>query len=229
MMGFMLALLMVPALVQNDDDAEKQILGMEKKLGAAKTLQVSFEADVEGLVGFGTLKGTLTVAAGNKIHLDGAFWNDDKKTDNWKIVSDGAHMKREGLRLDATKPASKKLTENYRSSLTHGGYHMQLFVSSEGPQESWPIFRASEFKLEGKEKVGKRQAHVIVCKLTPLEKNDTDKRTWSESLWIDVETNLPLKRIVACTFEGKKATFTESYTTFSVDPKIDAMLFELPK
>ncbi len=229
-MRLLLAVLLVPAFAQKDDDAEKQVRTMEKKLATAKTLQVSFEAKVEGLAGFGTLKGTLTVAEDNKIHLDGAFWNDGKKTDTWRIISDGAGMKTEGLRLDAARPASKKLTDNYRRSLTHGGYLMAgLYIAAVDP-EDWPIFRASEPKLERKETIGKREVLVIVCKLTPMEKDEKTKdSTWSETLWLDAETNLPVKRIVVYTVAGKKATFTESYTTFTLDPKIEPKMFELPK
>ena len=202
---------------------------MEEKLAATKIVQVSFEAKVEGMPAFGILKGTLTVAEGNKINLDGAFWN-EKEHDDWKIVSDGKRLKYQGLHLDQVNPASKKLTEYYRSSLKHGGYLMAgLYLAAVDP-EDWPIFRASEPKLERKETIGKREVLVIVCKLTPVEKDEKTKdSTWSETLWLDAETNLPVKRIVVYTVAGKKATFTESYTTFTLDPKIDARMFELPK
>jgi outer membrane lipoprotein-sorting protein len=227
-MRFILAALLLPALVQNGGDAEKPIRTMEKKLGAAKTLRVSFEAKVEGLPESGTFKGTLTVAESNKMHLEGTVEMEGKRV-NWKVVSDGARTKEQGLE-SGTRPTSKKLTENYRSSLTHGGYIMGIYMSTESEgRESWPIFRASEFKLEKKEKIGKRQAQVIVCKLTPLEKLGKKDLTFSETLWLDVETNLPLKRIFTGTVEGKKITFTETYGTFTLDPKIDAKLFELPK
>jgi len=203
---------------------------MEEKLAAAKIVQVSLEAKVEGVPDFGIFKGTLTVAEGNKIHLDGAFWNEGEH-DDWKTVSDGKRLKSQRLHLNQVKPASKTLTENYRSSLTHGGYLMAgFYLASEDPKESWPIFRASESKLERKETIGKRETYVIVCKLTPTEKVESDiDKTWSETLWLDAETNLPLKRIVVYTFGGKKATFTEYYNTFTLDPKSDAKMFEVPK
>lgn len=49
-------------------------------------------------------------------------------------------------------------------------------------------------------------------------------------LWIDAETLLPLKRLVA--FEGnqgKPGRITETNSEFTIDAKVDAKLFELPK
>lgn len=213
-----------------ETDPEKLVRGMEEKLVGAKTLQVAFEAEhlADGKGDFGLFKGTLSVAAGNKAHLDGAFWNDGKATDSWKIVSDGINLKSQGV-SKVSKPASKTLTNDYRSSLTHGGFLMVAFyVSSVKPKEIWPIFRASDFKLERQENVGKRKAKVVVCKLTPTQKADFAGRDFTETLWLDVETNLPLKRAVTMAMAGKKSTFTENYTNFDLAPKIEAKLFELP-
>ena len=95
-MRSILPLLLLPALLHAADDPEKRIRDMEKKLEAAKTLQVTFEARAEGLRESGTFKGTLTVAEGNKIHLDGTVEMDGKKV-NWKKVSDGKRTSEEGL------------------------------------------------------------------------------------------------------------------------------------
>jgi outer membrane lipoprotein-sorting protein len=212
-------------------DPEKLVRGMEKKLAQAKTLRVSFEAEHlgGGKGDFGVFKGTLTVAQGNKVHLDGAFWNDGKATDRWKIVSDGTNLKSEGL-SKVSKPASKKLTDDYRSSLTHGGFLMVAFyVSPVKPKEMWATFKASDFKFERQENIGKRKTNVVSCKLTLTDKADFAGRELSETLWLDAETNLPLKRRVTMWFlDGKRNTFTESYSTFDLAPKVEAKLFELP-
>jgi hypothetical protein len=212
-----------------ESDPKKLISAMERKLAEAKTLQVAFEAEhtAGGKGDFGLFKGTSTVAEGNKAHLDGAFLNDGKPTDPWKMVSDGTNLKSQGV-YKAIKPASKKLSEEYRSSLTHGGYLMVAFyLSSTAPKEFWPIFRASDYKLERQEEVGKRKANVLACKLTPTEKAKY-QGTFSETLWLDVETQLPLKRVVTHAVDGKKSIFTESYNTFNLAPKLEAKVFELP-
>lgn len=215
-----------------EGDAEKLVGAMEKKLAAAKNFQVSSEAEhtAGGKGDFGLFKGTLTVAEGNKAHLDGAFWNDGKPTDPVKLVSDGTNLKSQGV-FKFNKPASKKLADEYRSSLTHGGYLMVAFyLSSTAPKESWPIFRASDIKITRKEDVGKRKANVVLCKLAPTEKADFlgQAPAFSEVLWLDVETSLPLKRVVTYSVDGKKRTFTESYDNLNLAPKIEAKLFALP-
>jgi len=235
-MRFLLAGLLISAVLDNDEDAEKHIVAMEKKLAGAKSLRVSFEAKVEGLPSFGNLKATLALAEGNKLHLDGAFVNEDE-TNKWKLVSNGMRIKAQGSIVKGVragegfgKAPSDKLTDNYRSCLAHGGYLMVgFYISSVKPKEIWPVFRASDFKSKGKEKIGKREAHVVVCKLTPMQKVEKDRVRWSETVWLDAQTNLPLKRVVTYTFDGKKATFTETYKEFAVDPKLDPDIFVLPK
>jgi len=56
---------------------------------------------------------------------------------------------------------------------------------------------------------------------------ESAKLSLSEKLWLDVETNLPLKRV----FTGKlnkEFTYRENYSEFSLNPKVDAKLFDLP-
>jgi hypothetical protein len=216
--------------VDQAGDPEKLVAEMEKKLTEAKTLRVAFEAEhsAEGKGDFGLFKGILTVAEGNKVHLDGAFWNDGKATDRWKVVSDGTNLKSEGV-YKVNKPASKKLTHDYRSCLSHGGFLMVAFyLSSVKPKEIWPTFKASDCKLERQENIGKRKANVVSCKLTPTVKADFAGKVFAETLWLDAETSLPLRRSVTVSRDGKISTFTESYSTFDLNPKVEAKLFELP-
>jgi outer membrane lipoprotein-sorting protein len=224
-----LALMLLPALLRADDDAEKRIRAMEKKLDSAKTIQVAFEARAEGLRESGTFKGTLTVTEGNKMHLDGSIDMDGKKV-NWKKVSDGTKTTEEGLDR-GTHPTPKNLTRDYRNSLTHGGFIMGVFLSSGGDgEETWPAFRVSDYELGKPDNVGTRRAQIVACKLTPVAKGEKKVDvSFSESIWLDTETNLPLKRVFTGDFGGKKITFTETYEKFLLDPKIDATLFELPK
>jgi outer membrane lipoprotein-sorting protein len=224
---FTLFLSLLPAVVQNDD-AEKRFKTMEEKIAAAKSLQLTFETTVEGLKEGGKLKGTLTLGQDNKMHLDGSLQMTGKGT-NWLIVSDGTRMREIGLDI-ISEATPKKLTENFRSSLKQGGFVMGIFMSSlDGKGETlWPVFRASDFALGKKETIGKREAQIILRKLTPSDAKKNDI-AFAETVWIDVETNLPLKRIFAGTVENMKFTFTETYNMFTLDPKIDPKLFVIPK
>jgi len=227
-MRSVLALLLLPALVRADDDAEKRIREFEKKLDAAKTLQLTFESRAEGLRESGTFQGTLTIAEGNKMHLEGLVEMDGKKV-KWKKVSDGTRMSEEGLDRDA-RPTPKNLTKDYRTSLKHGGFIMGVFLSSSSGdgEESWPAFRVSDFELGKEDKVGTRRAKIVACKLSPVKAAKGDV-TFTETLWLDVETGLPLKRVFAGSFGDKKISFTETYEKFVLDSKVDGKVFEVGK
>jgi hypothetical protein len=224
-----LTLLVLPALLRADDDAEKRIRAMEKKLEATKTIQVSFEALAEGPRESGTFKGTLTVTEGNKMHLDGSIEMDGKKVD-WSKVSDGAKTTEKGLDR-GSRNTSKALTEDLRRSLTQGGFIAGIFLhGARDEEEFWMDFRASEFELGKPDNVGTRRAQIVACKLTPVAKGEKKVDiSFSESIWLDMETSLPLKRVFTGDFGGKKIKFTETYEKFVLDPKIDGELFELPK
>jgi outer membrane lipoprotein-sorting protein len=228
-MRWTLSVLLLPSLACADDDAEKRIRAMEKKLESAKAILVTFEARAEGLRESGTFKGTLTVTEGNKMHLEGSIEMKGKSV-NWKKVSDGAKTTEEGLDR-SSHTTSKTLTDDYRRSLTHGGFIMGFYMSSAADgEEFWPAFRVSDFELGKPDNVGTRRAQIVACKLTPVAKGEKKVDiSFSESIWLDMETNLPLKRVFTGNPDGKKITFTETYEKFVLDPKVDAKLFELPK
>src|SRR5262249_7904175 len=224
----MLALLLLPALALADADAEKRVRAMEKKLESAKALQVVFEARAEAVKESGTMKGTMTLMEGNKLHLDGTIEIAGKSV-KWKRISDGTTWVEEGLD-GGTRPPPKPLTEDYRRSLTHGGFIAGFYLSSElDGVVTWPAFRASDFELGKPDNVRTRRVQIVDCKLTPAAKGGKTDVTFSEALWIDLETGLPLKRVFTGTLDGRKITFTETYETITLDPKVDAKVFELPK
>lgn len=227
-MRVMLAVLLLSALARADD-AEKLVRAMEKKLESARAIQVAFESRAEGPRESGTFEGTLTVAEGNKMHLEGSIEMDGKKV-KWKKVSDGTTTTEEGLDR-GSRPTPKNLTRDCRHSLTHGGFIMAAFLSSSGPDgdEMWPAFRVSDFELGKADNVGTRRARIVSCKLTPAARGAKVDVSFTETLWLDVETDLPLKREFAGSFGKKNISFTETYKSFTLDPKIDAKMFEVPK
>jgi outer membrane lipoprotein-sorting protein len=59
-----------------------------------------------------------------------------------------------------------------------------------------------------------------------LPGNTTAKAT----VWIDTETKLPVKRELGLEKNGaEEGRISETYSTFAVDGKIDAKMFEVPK
>ena len=47
------------------------------------------------------------------------------------------------------------------------------------------------------------------------------------SLWIGTNTTLPVKRVLVATNGSEKITFTETYSKFTPDAKVDPKTFEI--
>jgi outer membrane lipoprotein-sorting protein len=224
-----------PALAQESDEAGKLFRKMEKKLSEAKSLRVALEGTAEGIEDLrGTLKykGTMVLAQGNKARFEMEMEIEGKKrrttfvSDGTKTIGDMAGEA--GKRREDTPKMFFEVTIGF---FKHGGPVAGYVFSSSGPEgkQTFARFKPSAFKLGPKEKIGQRQAQVIEYKLTlETAPKEAGKLSLSEKLWLDVETNLPLKRV----FSGKLKkmfTYTENYSEFTVNPKLDARLFELPK
>src|SRR5262245_53187932 len=162
----LLILLVLPALVCAADAAEKRIREFEKKMDAARALQITFESRAQSIRDSGTFQGTLTVAEGNRMHLEGLIEMEGKKVE-WKKVSDGSKTSEQGIDR-GSRTTSKSLTRDYRSALKHGGFIMGVFLSSSSGdgEESWPAFHVSDFELGKEDKVGTRRAQIVACKLS---------------------------------------------------------------
>jgi hypothetical protein len=90
-------------------------------------------------------------------------------------------------------------------------------------------FSVSDFKLGEDPKIGSRQARLIqytlVTKGLELRKGKT---RFAVGLWVDEKTKLPLKRVVVPQEQDLGFVLTETYTSFTLDGKIDAKKFALP-
>src|SRR5262245_36378218 len=226
----------LPALGQDGKEAEKLFRTFEKKLAAAKTVRIALEGSVVGIEdvpGVLKYKGTFVFAEGNKARFEMQVEMQGKKQAE-KVISDGAKMIEEDP-ADGGKSGPndvpKKFFEETLGFFKHGGPvagHVFTSESSDGIRYV-ATFTASAFKLGDKEKIGKRDAQMIEYKLALKDApKEAAKLSFSEKLWLDVETNLPLKRVLTGKLK-KEFTYTESYSEFTLNPKVDAKLFELPK
>jgi outer membrane lipoprotein-sorting protein len=226
---------LLPALAQDSDEAEKLFRKLETKLSEAKSLRVALEGTAEGIEDLrGTLKykGTMVLAQGNKARFEMEMEMAGKKH-RTTFVSDGTKMIGD-IAGEAGKPprdTPKKFFEVTIDFFKHGGPVAGYVFSSSGGEgkETFARFKPSAFKLGQKDKLGERKAQVIEYKLTLEDPpKGAEKLSLSEKLWLDAETNLLLKRV----FTGKlkkEFTYTETYSEFTVNPKLDAKLFELPR
>jgi len=85
------------------------------------------------------------------------------------------------------------------------------------------VFLVKGFKLGAKEKVGDREAQIVHYQIE--DKRDGD--VTEASIWIDTQTQLPLKRVLAGKTTDGRFTMTETYV-FTVDSKLEDKLFEIP-
>jgi hypothetical protein len=125
------------------------------------------------------------------------------------------------------KPKPKKTPKNlipkYRTFLARSGVLLALLPPSFGNEEN--DFRerllVSDFKLGNKEKIGER----VTQRIDYLLSFKGQKTTCPVTLWIDLKTGLPVKRLVS---DGGLPWFTETYE-LTLDGKLDPKMFELPK
>lgn len=174
----------------------------------------------------------------NGIRMRGSIWRE--------IEGKGKDKSPKGKNRPPETPEVKKtpeiktdprLTAVLAAMLSRVGlYHRflrEIFPEFEQqPGKNLPPFNAdktfpvSDFKLGRKEKVGGREAQVVTFQLA-LRLMELGGRPVQVKVWIDIKTNLPLKRELIV--DGGALRFTDTYTDMKLDEKLDPRLFELPK
>jgi outer membrane lipoprotein-sorting protein len=222
-----LALLAAPAYGQ-ESDAEKLYRAMEKKVRAAKAIHFVFDGQVSGMGMKSTLKGEVRMAQGEKANLalDGQFAGQSMKM---TIISDGkkAYTKYNETASTKDNDPSEKHFDQALNMVSRMGM-VAAFMSMQPPGKDTDFdktFPIKEFKLGAKEKIGKQDTQVVEYQVMP-----SGQPAAKVTLWLDTQTQLPVKReIVSQDPKGNELRISETFTTFELDPKIDAKVFELPK
>jgi outer membrane lipoprotein-sorting protein len=226
-----IVLLAVPA--DAPKEADQPLRRVEEKLAKAKSLHLEFEAVLEASDGkSGKIKGTLDSQEGGKARLEMTGEVADKKL-TMLMVSDGKKMSTTGLGpASEPKDTPKKLDEIFRAIVARSGVLLPLFVAEsvrDGEKPKEPdideMFKVSDVKLGKKEKVAGREAQAVEYKLTMKG----TKAPLAATVWLDPKTDLPLKRVLKGMQDGETMTITETYTDLTLDKKIEAKMFELPK
>ncbi len=232
----MLVELVILFALHADDknEAEQLFRKMETKLASAKSLECTFKLEFDPAGGKG--EGSLALADGNKSRVEATCEDDGKKKTSFALISDGEKTvwSQDG---SATKvPTPKWLNDRYRASLPRAGVVTSLGVvlAPLNPNAEQP--KIKEFKAEDevkvsdfeffrrKEKVGDQEAQVVLYKLHIK----AVKEPLLVLVWIDVKTNLPLKRSINGTGDDRWCVL-ETYTKWTIDEKIDPKKFEVPK
>jgi outer membrane lipoprotein-sorting protein len=220
-------LVVVPA-VQAQDAAQKLYEAMEQKLAEAKAHKFAFEIDGLGDGVPMKLKGAMILAAGNrlKMTIDGQVGKMPMKT---ITVSDGktlaAHGELEGKPVKTSQPVDDKLFERLASWLPRAGLLLS-FERIVSKNHKVPGQLKFDSKVIGKDKTGGRDALAIEYQFAFPD----DKDMMNCKLWVDEQTNLPLKRILEANRDGKLVLrVVETYTQWELDPKLPEGTFTLPK
>lgn len=227
-----LALLLL-ATPGQDDSAKKLYDAMEQKITQAKAQKFAFtiSADVGGTPV--QTRGQLAAAAGNRLQFD-YVGNEDNGPERGLLVSDGKTMVLE-YRLNDGKPIATSSATDSKLDALLAGYLSRagvftLLVDANGWDTNKPrpasAFQLSGFKTIGKEKVGGRDAAVIEFKLV----SGPGSTPAVCKLWLDTQTQLPLKRTLQASAAGKVLyRVTETYSAWELDPKLPGDTFALPK
>ncbi|MBM3993646.1 MAG: hypothetical protein FJ303_05775 [Planctomycetes bacterium] len=246
----LLSLVVSPPVSAQDKEAEKLFRDMEKSILAAKGVEVHFDYQVENKDGEKwkwKTKGSLLVTKDNQAQLKVNGYFTDERDAPFQLVSDGKQLITKGAKFVVAtngvpgveqggqweQKTPKKFHAALGALVSRGGMWYSLFVMPyllrEGidPNAEGSRMAAYDFKLSAPEKVGGRNAKVIRYRF-----GDGGKDGPEVILWIDAKTLLPLKRV----FDLRKnrgvvseILITETYHRFTLDPKVGANVFELPK
>jgi outer membrane lipoprotein-sorting protein len=211
------------------DAAQKLYEAMEQKIAKAKAHKFGFDLDALDHDEAIKIKGTLILATGNRANM--SFQGQEgKRSIKGKVVSDGktmfTQMDLDGKPEMKTKPVSDKLFTVLVGYLSRTGLFLGFeIMDRENPKDAAEL-KLSAFKSAGKAKVGSRDANVIEYMLIPPD----SKTPASCKLWLDAQTNLPLKRTLEANRDGKLVfRVVETYMQWELDPKLPEGTFTLPK
>jgi len=157
-------------------------------------------------------KGTLVAMTGNKVRLE--------MFGQMVMVSDGTRMLR-AVPDAQPQVTPKDLDLEVRTWVARSGILQAQIVRADAPPvAAKDRFRVSGFKLGMKEKIGERATQRLDYRLS-MNGEDTPIAV---TVWIELNTKLPVKRQYVSTDRH-----FEIYGKLTVDEKLDANAFDLPK
>jgi hypothetical protein len=188
-------------------------------LAKAKTLECVFDFTI------GTLSydGSLVLAEGNRacVQINEAT---EGRSMRLLIVSDGTRrsFQDNGIGQPQLGDTPKNLNAEIVTWVARSGVFLpHAPLPDVRVDEAKDQFRVSGFQLGKKEKVGEQEKQRLEYQLSVrgLE--------FSVAIWLDLNTGLPIKRLV--TQRGQQTTVVETYPKLTLNEKVDAKKFDLPK
>ena len=220
----------LPVSGQGEDPAQL-FRKMEQALTRAKTLRASAEVVMTTPKGDMKLVGSVHLAEGDRANLTFDSTAGEKQR-RGTLVSDGKRMR---WAVDQspgqTQPAFPGLNRLLAAKFARVGVGFSFFLAvGEDTEETLKggieaLYPASYFRLGATERVGGRDARAVEHRLTWAGKGPVFRAT----VWVDVKTHLPLKRVLTSSKDGLTIRITEVYPNITLDKKLDGKLFVLPK
>lgn len=206
-----------------ETEAEKLYRAMEKKILAAKTLSMEFNAELAVDGKKFTVKGTIDIAAGNKtrLNLESEVFQLGGKA---LIVTNGDSKYAkvgEIVFQEGPFPPKGKVLLALIAEMSACHAALETKIAAADLEKEFPL---KNFKLGAKEMIGQQEAQVVQYQL-----HEKDTVLADVTVWIDTKTGLPLKHTIAGNKEAKVGDVTETYCVFNVDSKLDDKLFEIPQ
>jgi hypothetical protein len=222
------------ALGQNPNEAEKLFRAAEKKLADAETVQINTTIAYKFITAAGKLKdievkrkGIALLAKGNKVRVDltqPRFPGGPLKP---VLMSDGTQSEYANGTIEKTPLNANAILAGGFSRAGVVGFLSMSKDRDDKTDTLDKLLALSDFSLGKKEMIGGRQAQRIDYKFRfGFSLFQTEKH--HAQVWLDSETNLPLKRVISGTFIADPLHVTETYD-IRLNSKIDEKMFVLPK
>ena len=212
-------LVLLPAILllpQEQNEAEKLYWSMAAKLNA-KTLTFKVKGVIEPMRLKISGQAWLGEENRGRLELEGQSEEADRLR---VVICDGIQLKIVQGKLSWSAPQVLEFGGRARAEFARLGF-VEMIDAGGGPGLDFEM-RPVDFKLGVRQKWGDREAQVVEFH---LQSGSPQKVT----LWIDLKTRLPLKRIVV-EGRGMQETMTrEEYSDFVLDEKIDPAKFKLSK
>jgi outer membrane lipoprotein-sorting protein len=230
------AALVLPVQAQ-DNEAEKLFRDMHKKLGAADAIRFSVRTEVKtgNKDRDSSFKGSVLLAKGNKARLkiEGRPWKGELVSN-----SEQSYLTLGGRETTVATPKHLNGVLIFfvsRTGVLWTFQAMQSYLRGLGDTRPEDLFKGADrdraavwdFKLAPAEKFEGREVKVVYFRYGPRDDPGVPM-----SISIDAKTLLPLKLVIdnrkgGGAFAG--AIITETYSEFTLEPKIDAKAFVLPE
>lgn len=219
------ALVLAAACRAEDADKAKQLFQKcQDKLLSLKSFQAKATASIEAPTGKVAVEASLLVAQKNLAHVE-VKRDDGKSLD---VVVNGAKMRNKSKPTSATAwPAASRdvILVFVAEGATSGLYENCFQEAAEGKLDLGNDLLLTDFRMAAREKVGDADAQSI----TYTAKTRGALEEYAITLWIDVQTFLPLKRQGKITHRDQVSSFDESYSDVKLDEAIDPASLDTEK